>query len=69
MSVLKDVLSMSRSAAAAEKSQKILRWFNNGMQPIAVPVAVGGGGGGGEEQVSRSLACAMILLSLCYLFN
>ena len=67
MSVLKDVLSMSRSAAA-EKSQKILRWFNNNMQPIAVPVAVGGGGGGGEEQVSRRVACAMTLPSYAIYF-
>ena len=37
-----------------QKTQKILQWFNNGMQPIAVPVAVGGGGvSGGVEQVSR----------------
>ena len=42
-----------------QKTQKILQWFNNGMQPVAVPVAVGGGGvsaggvSGGVEQVSR----------------
>ena len=36
-----------------KKTQKTLQWFN-GMQPVAVPVAVGGGGvSGGVEQVSR----------------
>ena len=40
-------------AASAEKTQKLLRWYQ-GMQPIAVPVAAGGGGA--MEQV-KPKAC------------